>query len=93
LNRTVALHITVYLFITSQKLNLTKYDSIKGFLPKVYFVGLDSSDFINKNMVICKALRQGRPKSQECFKSTKITTTSCLRFMRTCGSTKWRRIK
>ena len=61
-------------------------------LNKVYFVGLNSSDFINRNMVICKALRQGRPKRQECFKSTKIQETNCLRLMRTRGSTKWKRI-
>jgi len=51
----------------------------------VYFIGLDSADFFNKNMVICKALRQGRPKRQDRFKSTKVQKTSCLRLMRTCG--------
>lgn len=80
----VVLLITECFFITSQKLNLTKHDSIKRFSPnKVYFVGLDSSDFLNKNMVICIALWQGRPKRQDCLKSTEIQKTSCLRLMRT----------
>jgi len=61
-NCIVVLPITVYFFITSQKLNLSTIQ-LSGFsLNKVYFVGLDSADFFNKNMVICKALRQIRSK-------------------------------